>query len=85
MAAFLERLTATHDAKFFIEEGLRLGNPLRIEPRGSVLNRGLKLEAVHPVIRTNRQLPSPPLPLPFLRKRLILTQPQLSPAGNPSS
>jgi len=56
MAAFLEGLTATHDAKFFIEEGLRLGNPLRIVPRGSLLNCGLELEAVHPVIRTNREL-----------------------------
>ena len=54
MAAFLETLTATHDAKFFHEEAERLGNPLRTIPRGSPLNHGSALEAVHPVIRTNR-------------------------------
>ena len=63
MASFLEGLTATHDARFFIEEGLRLGNPLRTEPRGSPLNCGLELEAVHPVIRTNRK---PLDPVPFI-------------------
>ena len=54
MAAYLETLTATHDAKFFHEEAERLGNPLRTIPRGSPLNHGSALEAVHPVIRTNR-------------------------------
>ncbi|KAL1850944.1 hypothetical protein Plec18170_006781 [Paecilomyces lecythidis] len=53
MAAFLERLTATHDAKFFHEEAARLGNPLRKGIRGSPLNQGDELTAVHPVIRTN--------------------------------
>jgi len=53
MAAFLETLTAVHDAKFFHEEAARLGNPLRTIPRGSPLNQGSALEAVHPVIRTN--------------------------------
>ena len=55
MAAFLEGLTATHDAKFFHEEAARLGNPLRKGIRGSPLNEGGSLTAVHPVIRTNRK------------------------------
>ena len=54
MAAFLEGLTATHDASFFHEEARRLGNPLRKGIRGSPLNSGEDLKAVHPVIRTNR-------------------------------
>jgi alpha-ketoglutarate-dependent taurine dioxygenase len=53
MQIFLEGLTATHDAKFFLEEASRLGNPLRKGNRGSPLNYGDKLTAVHPVIRTN--------------------------------
>jgi len=56
MQQFLEGLTATHDAKFFLEEAERLGNPLRTEIRGSPLNQGSNLTAVHPVIRTNRML-----------------------------
>lgn len=55
MQRFLEGLTATHDAKFFNDEAARLGNPLRDGIRGSPLNRGTALEAVHPVIRTNRE------------------------------
>lgn len=53
VASMLEGLTATHDGKFFIEEAERLGNPLRKGIRGSHLNYGDALEAVHPVIRTN--------------------------------
>ncbi|KAL5050907.1 hypothetical protein BDW71DRAFT_80048 [Aspergillus fruticulosus] len=53
MAAFLERLTATHDATFFHDEARRLGNPLRKGIRGSPLNHGEELTAIHPVIRTN--------------------------------
>ncbi|THC95226.1 hypothetical protein EYZ11_005303 [Aspergillus tanneri] len=53
MAAFLELLTATHDATFFHDEARRLGNPLRRGARGSPLNYGEKLTATHPVIRTN--------------------------------
>lgn len=53
MQAFLERLTATHDAKFFLDEAARLGNPLRDGIRGSPLNFGADLQAVHPVVRTN--------------------------------
>ncbi|KKY17020.1 putative alpha-ketoglutarate-dependent taurine dioxygenase [Phaeomoniella chlamydospora] len=53
MQQFLEGLTATHDAKFFLEEAERLGNPLRTGIRGSPLNHGSDLQAVHPVIRTN--------------------------------
>ncbi|RDW77912.1 hypothetical protein BP5796_05764 [Coleophoma crateriformis] len=53
MQKFLEGLTATHDAKFFLEEAARLGNPLREDIRGSPLNQGPGLQAVHPVIRTN--------------------------------
>jgi hypothetical protein len=55
MREFLEGLTATHEAKFFLEEAERLGNPLRDGIRGSPLNSGKSLEAVHPVIRTNRE------------------------------
>ncbi|KAL3490711.1 hypothetical protein BJX62DRAFT_225699 [Aspergillus germanicus] len=53
MASFLEGLTATHDATFFHDEARRLGNPLRKGIRGSPLNQGDDLTAVHPVIRTN--------------------------------
>ena len=53
MQVFLEGLTATHDAKFFLEEAERLGNPIRKGVRGSPLNQGDSLTAVHPVIRTN--------------------------------
>lgn len=56
MQQFLEGLTATHDAKFFLEEAERLGNPIRKGVRGNVLNQGEGLTAVHPVIRTNRTL-----------------------------
>ncbi|KAE8151752.1 putative taurine catabolism dioxygenase, partial [Aspergillus avenaceus] len=53
MKVFLEGLTATHDASFFHEEARRLGNPLRGGLRGSELNFGGELSAVHPVVRTN--------------------------------
>ncbi|OJJ87931.1 TauD/TfdA dioxygenase family protein [Aspergillus glaucus CBS 516.65] len=53
MRGFLEGLTATHDASFFHEEARRLGNPLRRGERGSPLNEGEELKAVHPVVRTN--------------------------------
>ncbi|OLN88596.1 putative alpha-ketoglutarate-dependent sulfonate dioxygenase 2 [Colletotrichum chlorophyti] len=53
MQKFLEGLTATHDATFFHEEARRLGNPLREGIRGSPLNQGSELKAIHPVIRTN--------------------------------
>lgn len=53
--AMLEGLTATHDAKFFLDEAERLGNPLRKGIRGNPLNTGDGLTAVHPVIRTNRE------------------------------
>lgn len=55
MAVFLESLTATHEAKFFHDEAARLGNPLRTTIRGSPLNHGPALVAIHPVIRTNRK------------------------------
>lgn len=53
MAAWLETLTATHDATFFHDEARRLGNPLRETPRGHPLNIGSGLTTTHPVIRTN--------------------------------
>ncbi|KAK5069836.1 hypothetical protein LTR64_007981 [Lithohypha guttulata] len=53
MAAYLETLTATHDATFFHDEARRLGNPLRQTPRGHPLNIGTGLTSVHPIIRTN--------------------------------
>lgn len=55
MAEFLEGPTATHDATFFHEEAERLGNPLRKGVRGSPLNHGSSLKAVHLVVRTNRK------------------------------
>lgn len=55
MQKMLEGLTATHDAKFFLQEAERLGNPLRKGIRGNPLNQGDGLTAVHPVIRTNRK------------------------------
>lgn len=55
MRTFLEGLTATHDAKFFLDEAERLGNPLRKGVRGNPLNYGDSLTATHPVIRTNRK------------------------------
>jgi alpha-ketoglutarate-dependent taurine dioxygenase len=54
-ASLLEGLTATHDASFFHDEAARLGNPLREGERGSPLNFGGNLKAVHPVVRTNRE------------------------------
>ncbi|KAL5630695.1 hypothetical protein BROUX41_000567 [Berkeleyomyces rouxiae] len=53
MQTFLEGLTATHDATFFHDEARRLGNPLREGERGSPLNKGPGLTAVHPIVRTN--------------------------------
>ncbi|KAI8681246.1 TauD domain-containing protein [Fusarium keratoplasticum] len=53
MKQFLEGLTATHDASFFHDEAARLGNPLRKGIRGSPLNQGENLSAVHPLVRTN--------------------------------
>lgn len=55
LRAMLEGLTATHDARFFLDEAERLGNPIRKGVRGSPLNQGDGLTAVHPVIRTNRK------------------------------
>lgn len=55
MRALFEGLTATHDAKFFLDEAARLGNPIRKGVRGNPLNQGEALTAVHPVIRTNRK------------------------------
>lgn len=60
MQKMLEGLTATHDAKFFLQEAERLGNPLRKSIRGNPLNQGDGLTAVHPVIRTNRKSPAQP-------------------------
>jgi len=52
-AAYLEGLTAIHDANFFNGIAERLGYPIRDGVRGSELNQGKNLQAVHPVIRTN--------------------------------
>lgn len=53
MQAFLEGLTATHDANFFHEDAARIGIPIREQMRGSPVNCGTDLRAEHPVIRTN--------------------------------
>ena len=66
MKEMLEGLTATHDASFFHDEARRLGQDIREDMRGSPLNIGKELSAVHPVVRTNRMLPiSLLLLLPF--------------------
>lgn len=80
MASWLETLTATHDANFFHDEARRLGIKIRSGERGSPFNQGENLQAVHPVIRTNRKSPSPFSLFPR-------TDPcsQLSPAGRVSS
>lgn len=57
MKEMLEGLTATHDASFFHDEARRLGQDIREDMRGSPLNIGKELSAVHPVVRTNRMLP----------------------------
>lgn len=54
-AAYLEGLTAIHDANVFNGIAERLGHSLRDGIRGSELNQGKNLQAVHPVIRTNRK------------------------------
>lgn len=54
MKEMLEGLTATHDASFFHDEARRLGQDIRQDMRGSPLNIGGELSAVHPVVRTNR-------------------------------
>ena len=55
MARWLETLTATHDANFFHDEARRLGIKIRSGQRGSPFNQGENLQAVHPIIRTNRK------------------------------
>ncbi|TBU31965.1 taurine catabolism dioxygenase [Dichomitus squalens] len=49
---FLEGLTAVHNADFFNEYAKAKGVKIQ-DPRGSPLNKGENLTAVHPVIRTN--------------------------------
>ncbi|KIY68363.1 taurine catabolism dioxygenase [Cylindrobasidium torrendii FP15055 ss-10] len=51
-AAFLEGLTAVHNADFFNAYNKSQGRPLQLE-RGAPENVGENLTAVHPVIRTN--------------------------------
>ena len=55
---YLEGLTAIHDASFFNRIADNLGNALRTDFRGHELNQGSTLQAVHPVIRTNREVSS---------------------------
>lgn len=64
-AAYLETLTAYHEAKFFKTFASALGNSLRDDVRGSPLNHGDALEAVHPVIRVNPVTGSFPLIVKF--------------------
>lgn len=52
-AAYLETLTAYHQAHVFRDIAKALGNELRADIRGSPLNQGDALEAIHPVIRVN--------------------------------
>lgn len=52
---FLSTLTATFDQQFFKKAAEHGGYELYSEPRGSPLNIGAELKAVHPVIRTNRK------------------------------
>lgn len=50
---FLEGLTATFKGQRFQEVADRLGYSLYTKPRGAPENVGEKLQAVHPVVRTN--------------------------------
>jgi alpha-ketoglutarate-dependent taurine dioxygenase len=52
-ARFLEGLEAYHEAGFFNEAAKAYGIDLRTGQRGSPLNKGEHLSAVHPVIRVN--------------------------------
>lgn len=52
-AAYLETLSAYHEAHIFRDIASALGNKMRDDIRGSPLNQGDALEAVHPVIRVN--------------------------------
>lgn len=61
MRAFLETLTATHDANFFHDEARRLGIPIKSKGRGHPSNEGEDLRAIHPVVRTNRESSLPAL------------------------
>ncbi|KAI5477214.1 hypothetical protein MNV49_006587 [Pseudohyphozyma bogoriensis] len=53
LAAFLEGLTATHDAERFREQSRRNGFQLRTAPRGHPDNSGDAFQASHPIVRTN--------------------------------
>ncbi|KUJ08167.1 TauD-domain-containing protein [Mollisia scopiformis] len=50
---FLETLTATYAQPVFNETAQKNGFKIYTEPRGAPENIGEKLEAIHPVIRTN--------------------------------
>lgn len=50
---FLESLTATFSQVHFGEIAKRAGFELYEKPRGSPENIGAKLQAIHPVVRTN--------------------------------
>lgn len=85
MRAFLETLTATHDANFFHDEARRLGIPIKSKGRGHPSNEGEDLRAVHPVVRTNRESS---MPVPTVSEEVTTNADvmscfamQLSPAG----
>jgi hypothetical protein len=50
---FLEGLTATYAQPKFNQTAEKNGFKLYTEERGAPENRGEKLEAIHPVVRTN--------------------------------
>jgi alpha-ketoglutarate-dependent taurine dioxygenase len=51
--SYLETLTAVHSGDNFHRAAANGGFPLYTKPRGSPLNVGDELSAVHPVVRTN--------------------------------
>ncbi|KAJ0422350.1 hypothetical protein BJY00DRAFT_280020 [Aspergillus carlsbadensis] len=51
--SYLEGLSAVHSGDNFHRAAANGGFPLYTEPRGSPLNAGDELSAVHPVVRTN--------------------------------
>ncbi|WWC66111.1 uncharacterized protein I206_100011 [Kwoniella pini CBS 10737] len=53
LAKFLEGKEAYHEAGFFKAAVQEYGHELRTEERGSPLNKGDTLNAIHPVIRVN--------------------------------
>jgi len=53
LAAYLETLSAYHEAAFFVDAAKAFGIDPRVGQRGSPANAGDHLSAIHPIIRVN--------------------------------